>query len=182
MQASGAAKARLIRKPVFTQKTASIAAIPTAGASRSTVAALSAAKMHWDKMRSSSAELSSAYPKASSGLTVVTSMNTYARCAHYLFEYKKASNGDTLDACSIINYMSALMIDAMNRFLHEADATGATVKSFECLTVNSTSDIARKWNASKGCPPPPPPPSPLLLESRVRRASRSTLQGTFVDL
>ena len=127
-------------------------AIPTQGVSESSRSTLAAAAKHWDAMRLSNPECSVLFPKPWSEIEVATatSMDTYARYAFYLFNYKKNTVGDTLDASSIINYTSALLNDAKNRFIHEAGVSVATTKFFECLIPNSTSDIAKQWGRLKG--------------------------------
>ena len=80
-------------------------AIPTQGVSESSRSTLAAAAKHWDAMRLSNPECSVLFPKPWSEIEVATatSMDTYARHAFYLFNYKKNTVGDTLDASSIIN-------------------------------------------------------------------------------
>ena len=86
-------------------------AIPTQGLSESSRGTLAAAAKHWDAMRLSNPRCSILFRKPWSEIEVATatSMDTYARYAVYLFNYKKNALGDTLDASSIINYTSALL-------------------------------------------------------------------------
>lgn len=130
----------------------SMSAIPLQGVSSSSQSTLKVAKRHWEAMRTSAAELATLFPKSWDEVDVVTATNldTYARFAFYLFNYKKNAAGDTLDASSIINYTSALLNDAKNRFNNTPDVSAATSKFFECLIVNSTADIAKKWCCLKG--------------------------------